>query len=787
MAEASPHSGHAPLRFFRALLARRRLAFALHALVLGLAGAFASQVRPNYDAKGFLPSFDARRQSFEAHAAAFPESDRQVSVFLGASTDANTDANTARDGRTAHDGRSERAAAHATLAEVAALLRDEGLLDVRWAGNVDVAEADPDDPFAVRVHPLGEDGLGALDAWREDPLLAGRLFDRGLETFAVHATLPPERDTPEGQLALTHALEARLAPLRAAGHDLRLAGLPVLKARGFELVQGDSARFLGLGVLFVALLLGLALRRLRDVFVVLAGLLPAYVTTLGVMGATGTPISALTSFIPLLVLVVGVCDALHLIVHVREKRAAGLPRREAIARAFAELFESALFTSLTTALGFLSLVVSGVAIVVELALFTSLAVALGFVFTVTLLPLLLDLGRERPAPEDGPLEAALDRIVDGARRFARRPHPLALAGAFLLAAACVAGATGLRANGTMIDDVDPAHPLMRDLGWLEARGFGVHGLPIWIRGASEDELKDPAMLAWMDETAGWLRRQEPVRSAIAPTDFIRQAKRALTGDASLPATREEAAQLLLLVEMADDGFMDEVLRRTPDTTHAQLVAQVSDLGSARMAPFFDALEARLAAHPPPHGEAIATGTLRLAHVALADIVGGFGGSLALAALLIVLLMAWRFRSLAQGLVALVPNALPLVALLGVMRLGGFDVKPSTLLVFSVAFGVAVDDTIHLLGRVSALLREGRSVDEAIDAGLRTTGRALLLTSVVLGGGFAVLLASDFQFLFLVGLMTAVAVVVALLADLLVYPALLRWSLRRSPTPSPAPA
>ena len=71
MAEASPHSGHAPLRFFRALLARRRLAFALHALVLGLAGAFASQVRPNYDAKGFLPSFDARRQSFEAHAAAF--------------------------------------------------------------------------------------------------------------------------------------------------------------------------------------------------------------------------------------------------------------------------------------------------------------------------------------------------------------------------------------------------------------------------------------------------------------------------------------------------------------------------------------------------------------------------------------------------------------------------------------------------------------------------------------------------------------------------------------------
>ncbi|MCB9636583.1 MAG: MMPL family transporter [Sandaracinus sp.] len=140
-----------------------------------------------------------------------------------------------------------------------------------------------------------------------------------------------------------------------------------------------------------------------------------------------------------------------------------------------------------------------------------------------------------------------------------------------------------------------------------------------------------------------------------------------------------------------------------------------------------------------------TGTLRLSHVALADILSGFGSSLVLAFFAVFALLSWLLRSVWQGLLAMVPNLLPLLAMLGAMGAFGLDVKPSTLLVFSVALGIAVDDTLHLVGRLVERRRLGDAMDAAIDDALRTSGRAIVLTSLVIGAGFAVLVTSDFRF------------------------------------------
>jgi predicted RND superfamily exporter protein len=741
--------------FFAGLLRRRAAGFGAVAVVLAIASVFAARVRPNYDAEAFLPTWDPRRHVFEEHAAAFAGFARRVSVFVEGPLDART---------------------HARLGEVAQALRDEGLEDVTWIGNVELASADPDDPFALRVESPFADPARAAEALasrRHDPLLVGRLFDPGAEAFVVHATLPEDRDHPDGQLALEASLERRLASLRAEGAVVRVAGLPVLKARGFRLVQGDAARFLSIGIALVTLLLFVALRRARDVLAILGSLVPPIVITLAVMGATGTPISALTSFVPLLVLIVGVCDSLHLVAEVRAKRATGLPRREAVARAFAELTLSCFHTSFTTAVGFASLATSNVAIVVELAIFTSLAVMLTYASTMLVLPLLLDLGAERPVTSTRWLDVGVDALTAAARRHAKRPSALVLGGIVVLCVAAVGGATRLRTNATMIDDVDPDHPLMRDLTWLEEQGLGVFSVELWIRSEG-DALMEPEAQAWMTRTTEWVRRGDPVRTVIGPPDFLTSAARALS--LPPPRTREEVAQLSLLLEMAAPSGLDEVWR--PAEHEAQIVASVVDLGSARMGPFFEAWEQRLRDDPPPAGvRADLTGVLRLAHVTLIDIVDGFATSLALAGLVVWLLVSTIFRSLWHGFVALLPNVLPLLAMLGAMGALGIDVKPSTLLVFSVAFGVAVDDTLHLIGRVRERLRAGDSIDAAVDTALRTSGRALVLTSLVVGGGFLVLVTSDFQFLVMVGSMTGLAVVFALLGDLVVYPVLLRATMR----------
>lgn len=740
---------------FAALLRRRTKALAAVVVLVALASVLAARVRPNYDAEAFLPTWDPRRQVFEEHAAAFAGAARRVSVFVEGTLDERT---------------------HTRLGAVARALHDEGLEDVTWIGNVELASADPDDPFSLRVDAPFADPSRAAEALasrRDDPLLVGRLFDPDADAFVVHATLPEDRDHPEGQLALEASLERRLAPLRAGGAVVRVAGLPVLKARGFRLVQGDATRFLSLGIALVTLLLFVVLRRLRDVLAILGSLVPPIVMTLAVMGATGTPISALTSFVPLLVLIVGVCDALHLVEEVRAQRALGLARREAIARAFSSLVRSCFHTSFTTAVGFASLATSNVAIVVELAIFTSLAVMLTYASTMLVLPLLLDLGVERPVTSTRWLDLGVDALTSAARRHAKRPSALLLGAILVLCVVAVAGATRLRTNATMIDDVDRDHPLMRDLTWLEEQGLGPFSVELWIRGEG-DALMEPEAQAWMARTTEWVRRGEPVRTVLGPPDFLASAARAL--DLPPPRTREEIAQLSLLLEMAAPSGLDEVWR--PAEHEAQIVASVVDLGSARMGPFFDAWETRLRDDPPPAGvRADLTGVLRLAHVTLIDIVDGFATSLALATLVVWLLVSTIFRSLWHGFVALVPNVLPLLAMLGAMGALGLDVKPSTLLVFSVAFGVAVDDTLHLIGRVRERLRAGDAIELAIDTAIRTSGRALVLTSLVVGGGFLVLVTSDFEFLVMVGSMTGLAVVFALLGDLVIYPLLLRATMR----------
>ncbi|MCB9636780.1 MAG: MMPL family transporter [Sandaracinus sp.] len=414
---------------------------------------------------------------------------------------------------------------------------------------------------------------------------------------------------------------------------------------------------------------------------------------------------------------------------------------------------------------------------VELALFTALAIVLAFVCAMVVLPLLLDLGAERAVRETAWLERLVAVLVDRARAHARRPSVVGLVAAVLFSIAALTGATRLRTNASLVDDVRPDHPLMRDLRWIEDVGLAPFSIALWLRADDPETLTAPETYAWMTRTSVFLRGGEPVRGVVGPTEYFESAARAL--DLPPPSRREEVAQLGLLLDMAaPDGF-DDVWR--PAEGQARLVADAVDLGSARMDPYFAALEAHLAEDPPPPGVRVdVTGTLRLSHVALADILSGFGTSLVLAFFAVFALLSWLLRSVWQGLLAMVPNLLPLLAMLGAMGALGLDVKPSTLLVFSVALGIAVDDTLHLVGRLVERRRLGDAMDAAIDDALRTSGRAIVLTSLVIGAGFAVLVTSDFRFLVLVGAMTALAVVTALVADLFVYPVLLR---RGAPAPA----
>ena len=198
-----------------------------------------------------------------------------------------------------------------------------------------------------------------------------------------------------------------------------------------------------------------------------------------------------------------------------------------------------------------------------------------------------------------------------------------------------------------------------------------------------------------------------------------------------------------------------------------------------MLPLLERIEAFLTNDPPPIGTAAPTGTAQMAQTYQSSLVKTFGPSLLIALVLVFAAMVRMFGSFKLGLLGLVPNVFPLLMLMAAMKVLGVDLKPSTILVFSIAFGLAVDDTLHFLSKLRDHLAANLSVRDAVEDTLRETGPPILMTSLAMGAGFSLLLMSQFQVLVLVGTMTAVSVVAAVFADLFALPSLIEVASSRN--------
>jgi predicted RND superfamily exporter protein len=226
-----------------------------------------------------------------------------------------------------------------------------------------------------------------------------------------------------------------------------------------------------------------------------------------------------------------------------------------------------------------------------------------------------------------------------------------------------------------------------------------------------------------------------------------------------------------MAQLQDPAFVEDVYQETLGI--AQVIITVRDEGSLILEPFLGRLSAYIEQHPFPVGTHDLTGTVTMIHSFTQRLLRSFGPSILIAIVLITSIMMWMFKSVRLGLVALIPNLLPLIAVLGVTAALGYAIKPSTVLVLSIAFGIAVDDTIHLMSRVAHHSGNGRGITSGLVGGLRDAGAVMVVTTGVVTAGFLILTMSHFEVLFLIGLMTAVSAVTALAADLFVLPSILR--------------
>ncbi|MBN2800250.1 MAG: MMPL family transporter [Deltaproteobacteria bacterium] len=746
---------------FRAIFRHRGAVLAIYALLL-LAFAFAARgVRMDFSAEQFFPTGSQARRDYDEYKASFPKEDTQVALFWQE-----------RDGLSAAVFQEMRAAVD--------LFEAQGLYDVTWFANAPaVTEVRHKGQQSLRLDVLVEDQAPSdaqldlvLASHRRDPLLSRRVWSQDQTVFVIAGYLRPDQNTDTRRKEVEGALTAALATLEAPGRALVLNGIPILRSRYLKMMATDQAVVLGVGFLLAGTLLALVLRSRSQVLFALSSVLPAYALVVALMGLTGKPITVLSSVLPLILVVISLSDNIHVLVTWRALRAGGAGDEDALDEAMRRLAPSCFFTSLTTALGFLSLAWTGIDIIVDFGIFAAIGIMASWVSSMTLLPALLAFQRARRDPK-GLHAGWLTAPLAVAEALPRR-HPRAiLAAASGLTGLALYAATGLQIDAKMIDDIKENTPLVQEMRWVEGQGFGLFQANLLLQGGGDTPVYSPESLAWMERFQRQAEASPLVLKTLSLADYLRPVRRSFArdGQEGLPETAEEAAQLLMAADATFPGLMDDVYDPFGDT--AQIVLWMEDAGTLATAPLLAELHATLERSPPPVERHALTGTIELAQSSFQSILGSFEASVVSVIAAIGLLMMVLFRSVRTGLIALVPNLIPLALLLGVMALFGYAIKPSTVIVFSISFGIAVDDTIHMLVALREVRRAGGDPEGALRATLHRTGKAVVLTTAVLVAGFSALMASSFEVLFLIGFLTVTALIFALLTDLLVLPALLR--------------
>lgn len=612
--------------------------------------------------------------------------------------------------------------------------------------------------FPSEVDVLLDPGLGGLANLKfvgfafDGPLNRTlRLWDREAGLATVLATLRP------GFAAEREPLLAALEPLRtraaAEGRTLLVAGQPLVNLALDRAARAVEARSMPLLVAVVVLLLALTTRSLRLAGALLAPVGLGVLATDGALALAGGTTNLVVTIVKPLALVVLLAAGLHVLVGFAEERRAGRGPRDAARAAARSRAWPVLISLATSAIGFGSLVVSPIGPVRTFGLVCTGAMLLGAPLVLLTLPLLLGLlDGASTRPEPSGLGAACAALVAHGRRRSRTWLAVALV-AVAAAAACAAR---LAPQPHAIEYFPPDHPLRRDQAGLAARGAPLGSLEALVSLPAPVGSSSGALAA-LDAFAAAAGRAPGVRGAVSLPLVLREAVHR--------ATRRE--------RLPDPLLTRELLGRLGDATAPWLaeegrLARVSLpcdlLGPEGWESATAAVTSAFAGAGFPAGSRLqVTGSYGLLLGTQRTLLTTLGGSLASTAGLMLLVIALSVRSLRLTLAAVPSNLLSVSSIFLMMGLARVPLDVGTCMTAAIALGIAVDNTLHLLHGLS---------EHGLDATARTTGRAFVITAVVVGLGFASLLGSDFGPTRNFGLLSAVAVAAALVGDLVVVPAAL---------------
>jgi uncharacterized protein len=534
---------------------------------------------------------------------------------------------------------------------------------------------------------VSSDGRGALVSVR---------FQRGLSART--------------QLAIVR--EIATASRTAAGDvEQFLSGPLYVRLEMSRLLLADLARVMPLAVGVTLLVVAVVFRHTAGVVLPFAANLLALGVTLALFVSAGHQLSYVTVILPPTIYVVGFAYAIHVISDFDRHRARGCERAEATRAALADCARPLFFSALTTVCGFASLATSNIESIRLFGAYAAIGTALAWCAAVCLVPagLLVWPARRAAHGAASGTSAAAARLA----RLAMRHGGLLVAGGAVLALGSVAGALRIEVGTDYLANFAPDNPVHRNFERMNSLFAGAVPLQIVLAGAQPDTFKEPRALRAVAALEDWLDAQAEIGGVYTLLDYIALIEQALTPEQvdadRVPASRDLVSHLLLLGGGEDLGrFTDAGLR------HTLIQVRCREIASADLNALSDRIEARLASLPPGMTGYV-TGSSYLVARTLDEVTRGQLLSLAAVLVPVLAVMAWLMRSLGGGLLALIPNLLPVLVFFGVLGWSGITLNLTTSLIASVVFGIAVDDTVHLLARLRSARLRGLAGEAALAA------------------------------------------------------------------------
>ena len=653
----------------------------------------------------------------------------------------------------------------------------------------------------IEIDQLARSGdpLSDADARRlkreaaKEPLLIGRLLsaDGRLGLVAVNFRFDPSTASDQAAKAMTAG--KRLADQFAERHPDLEVGLSGSIALDHAFVEASGFDGSVLLPLMVVVLLGIILFVLRSPagsFATLCVIMLGTLSALGTAALMGVPLSSPSVIAPNIILTIACCDCIHLVSGMMRLRAQGLGRREAIKEVLVECWWPVTLTTITTSIGFLSLVFSAVPPFAHLGIIVALGSVLTWLLTVTFLPALLCILPWKASSGSLPAENFSIRM---AALVMPRPRKV-LAGVLLLATVLTAFAFTNQLDDRYVRYFGQGYDFRQATDRLNQHLGGFYTIEYSLDSGEQDGIARPDYLEQVDRFSNWLRRQPGVTHVHGLPDVLKTVNRAMNGGGAdqyrLAGERGITAQHLALYEMSLPFGTDLKNQITADKRKSRLSVNLNDVSTASMAE----LEARAAAWARQNTPLIAasaqgTGTsLLFAHIGNRNIEEMLKGVVS-GVLVVWVIFLIAFRSIPLSIIGTIANFVPALATLGVWAIINGEVGMAVATVASVTFGVVVDDTIHMLTTYARLRREeGRSAEDAVRGAFEIVGPGMIAMTLALSAGFACLAFSGFQINSWMGMMASATILTAVLFDLLFIPSvLLILDKRRNRRQAPAMA